>query len=469
MLWCVVCLLTGCSTPDFLPDPVLVVQPTDSDDFDAITARGTLIVLTENSSVSFYLYRGQSMGYDYEMVNAFARDHGLKLEVRILDDLNAMFDRLQRGDGDVIACNLNITETRKTNAAFTEPLFSTRQVLVQRKVKGASANAVDEKGHITEWNQLDGAEVYVHTMSTASHNLSLNAALHGARPVVIDPSGSLSSERLIKLVAEGQIDYTVADENLAKLNATYYPNLDIDFAINEPQDVAWAVRKEADSLLAALNHWILNRANHRKQSYIHHKYFTAVKSQQQRVQSRYSSLEGRHISEFDEAIRRHSRDLKWDWRLLAAMIYRESRFNPEARSWAGAFGLMQLMPATGERFGIDTTHTREANIGAGVAYLRYLDRYWKKYINDPDERVNFVLASYNVGPGHVQDARVIARHLEKNPNLWFNNVADCLLLKSDNEYRTLEGVKHGYCRCSDPVNYVVDVRSKFAEYLALGW
>ncbi len=434
--------------------------PSFSEDFDAIRQRGKLVVLTENTSVSFYLYRGQGMGYDYELIRNFARDHELTLEVKVLDDLNAMFERLAQGDGDIIACNLNATHERETLAAFTAPLFSTRQVLVQRKSE-------DSLAFVSDWRHLNGKEVYVHTISTGHANLEAAAALHGVKPSIIDPSGNLSSEKLIRLVAEGQIDYTVADENLARLNATYYPNLDISFPISEAQDVAWAVRHDADTLLAELNAWILNPQNQRRLKYTYHKYFESVKSQQARVQSAYSSLDGKRISEYDDAIQRNSRSLQWDWRLLAALIYEESRFNPEARSWAGAFGLMQLMPATAERFGIDTTQLREANIKAGVAYLRYLDRYWKKHIEDPDERINFILASYNVGPGHVQDARAIAMQIGKDPKLWFNNVADCLLLKADPEYYHLDGVRHGYCRCTGPVNYVSDVQRKFAEYRAL--
>lgn len=435
-------------------------QSAFSEDFDAIQRRGKLVVLTENTSVSFYLYRGQGMGYDYELIRSFAHAHDLTLEVKVLDDLNAMFERLAQGDGDIIACNLNATPEREPLAAFTTPLFSTRQVLVQRKSK-------DSLAFVSDWRHLNGKEVYVHTISSGHANLEAAAAQHGVAPTIIDPSGNLSSEKLIRLVAEGQIDYTVADENLARLNATYYPNLDVSFAITEEQEVAWAVRRDADTLLAELNTWIGDPKNNRRLKFTYHKYFEAVKSQQARVQSAYSSLDGKRISEYDEAIRAHSRSLQWDWRLLAAMIYEESRFNPEARSWAGAFGLMQLMPATAERFGIDTTQLREANIKAGVAYLRYLDRYWKKHINDPEERVNFILASYNVGPGHVQDARAIAIQTGKDPDVWFNNVADCLLLKTEPEYHHLEGVKHGYCRCADPVNYVSDVQRKFAEYRAL--
>lgn len=438
-------------------------------DLPELKAKGTLTILTENTSASFYLFRGQGMGYDYELLRAFAKDHGLHLEIKILDDLNTMFERLNSGDGDIIACNLTASADRLDKVSFTEPLNETRQVLVQRKPKGyrsMNREALADSLILT-WDQLRGREVYVHQFSTFHKQLIDRTLTERNGPEVIQASGNISSEQLIRLVAEGQIDHTIADENVALLNASYYPNLDVSFALSEPEPIAWAVRISADSLRIALNTWITDPRTERKRKFLYHKYFLATKDQHARVKSAYSSLEGGRISEYDSAIRKYSAQLNWDWRLLAAMIYQESRFNPDARSWAGAFGLMQMMPATAERFGIDTTHTGEANIKAGVAYIKYLDRYWKKSIEDPSERVNFILASYNVGPGHVEDARTIAEHIGKNPNVWLNNVADGMLMKQENNLGDIPGIRHGYCRCTEPVNYVRNVISKYQEYQSL--
>ena len=438
-------------------------------DLPDLQEKGTLTVLTENTSASFYLFRGQAMGYDYELLRAFAKDHGLNLEVKLLDDLNAMFDQLNQGEGDIIACNLTASPARLDRVSFTQPLSETRQVLVQRKPEGYRSMSKSQISDslITTWNQLNAREVYVHAFSTFHKQLVDRKEAEGIGPEIIQASGNITSEQLIRLVAEGQIDHTIADENMALLNASYYPNLDVSFALSEPEPIAWAIRKDADSLRLALDAWITDQATARKRKFLYHKYFLATKDQAARVMSAYSSLDGGKISEYDDAIRKFSAELDWDWRLLAAMIYQESRFNPEARSWAGAFGLMQMMPATAERFGIDTTHTREANIKAGVAYLKYLDRYWRKTVEDPNERVNFILASYNIGPGHIEDARVIAEHIGKDPNVWGNNVADCLLLKHDGTYADIPGIRHGYCRCTEPVNYVRNVFSKYREYQSI--
>lgn len=435
-------------------------------DLPEIRKRGKLVLLTENSSTSYYLYRGQGMGFDYELVRAFARDQNLELEVRILEDLNDMFDLLRKGKGDLIACNLAVRAERDELANFTTPLTETRQVLVQRKPEKwhlLSAEALDDT-LVRSWNELEGREIYVHEYSSFNQNMRRRLAADSVGVELIEASGNIDTEQLIRLVAEEQIDLTVADENVALLNQTYYPELDIAYAVSEEEPIAWAVRKDADSLLVALNQWIEEKGTRRRIAYSYKKYFEASKDQHARVKSPFSSLSGKGISEFDPVIQRYSGKIEWDWKLLAAMIYQESRFNPEARSWAGAFGLMQLMPQTAKRFGIDTTDTREQNIRAGVDYIKYLDNFWRNRIHDPQERIKFILASYNVGPGHVQDAQRIAQYLGKNPYIWDNNVAEGLLLKSDQTYLALEGVKYGYCRGKEPYEYVKKVMIQYTMY-----
>jgi membrane-bound lytic murein transglycosylase F len=435
-------------------------------DLDAIRQRGKLVVLTENSSSSYYLYRGQPMGYDYEMLNDFAKSEGLALEIIVMEDLNDMFDHLHSGKGDLIACNLTVTSERKDKVEFTKPLLTTRQVLVQRKPnKWYDLKASQlEDSLIRDLKELADLDIYVHEYSSFYSRLQSVQDEIGKDINIISASGNIDSEQLIRLVAEGQIPYTVADENVALLNQTYYPQLDVKMPISFEQDIAWALRPNSSELLAALNDWIGSAVGQRKLTFAHKKYFESSKDQKDRTQSEYSSLNGNGISLFDDAIKKESQRLEWDWRLLASMIYHESRFNPNARSWAGAFGLMQLMPNTAERFGIDSTASSSANIKAGVSYLKYLEKFWEKRVPDRNERLKFILASYNVGPGHVLDAQKIATYLNKNPQIWENNVADCLLLKSQSEYFTLDVVKHGYCRGEEAYKYVKRIMNTYQHY-----
>jgi membrane-bound lytic murein transglycosylase F len=193
------------------------------------------------------------------------------------------------------------------------------------------------------------------------------------------------------------------------------------------------------------------------------KYFKARTQHKNRVLSEYSSLGGDKISPFDDIIKKESERLKWDWKLLAAIIYQESKFVPDAESWTGAGGLMQLIPETAERFGADSIGDPAQNIHAGVSFLVSLEKYWAQEIPDTNARIPFILASYNVGLGHMLDALRLTEKHGENKYDW-EEVQDYLALKADPEYYKDEVVKHGYCRGAEPVNYVKEILALWSHY-----
>lgn len=438
-------------------------------DFNEIKKRGKLVLLTENTSTSYYLYRGQAMGYDYELVKSFCKAHGLELETKVIGDMNQMFELLNKGEGDMIACNLVITSERLQKVKFTVPLAETKQVLVQRRPDGWKRMKKKQLRDSIIGSALDlvGEEVHVHAYSSFySRLLNLQEEVGGHIHIVQAP-GDIDSEELIRMVADGEIKRTVADQNVAQLNNTYYPNLDIDCEISFPQKIAWAVRPNADSLLYELNSWLVQKSNSSRLAYTYDKYFKSSKSQKKRVESEFSSFAGKRISVYDDALRAEGEKIGWDWRMLAAMVYQESRFDPNADSWAGAFGLMQLMPVTGARFGIDSTMREERNIEAGVKFLGYLENLWDDKVPDSLERVKFILASYNVGQGHVLDAMKLADELGLEDEIWDDNVEKALALKSNPKYYSMDVVRHGYCRGGDATEYVQKVLTQYQHYLSL--
>jgi membrane-bound lytic murein transglycosylase F len=178
----------------------------------------------------------------------------------------------------------------------------------------------------------------------------------------------------------------------------------------------------------------------------------------------YGSPDERIISPWDYKIKSISDSLKWDWRLLASLIYQESRFDPNVRSWAGACGLMQVMPETGKNFGIDIMVSPENNLKAGMLYINYLQDFFNKKIQDSTERLKFILAAYNAGAGNIMDAMKLAEKNGKNPLLWDENVAIWLQKKSEPEYYNDPVVKNGYCRGDEPVKFVSQVLERYSEY-----
>ena len=182
------------------------------------------------------------------------------------------------------------------------------------------------------------------------------------------------------------------------------------------------------------------------------------------VKSDYYSLNTGKVSEYDDMIRKFSASIKWDWRLLASLICQESHFDPNVESYAGAYGLMQIMPVTGRNFGIDITSSPENNMKAGILYINWLHSIFGPKIFDENERLNFILAAYNAGPGHVLDAMKLAEKNGMDPQKWDGNVALWLLKKSDPQYYNDIVVKNGYFRGTESVNFVSEVRKRFERY-----
>jgi membrane-bound lytic murein transglycosylase F len=430
-----------------------------------IKEAGEIVAVTDYNSTNYFIYRGKPMGYQYDLLKRYAKHLGAELKIKVNKNLHESFDLLQRGECDILAYNLTITEERKKNITFTEPYAQTRQVLVQRKPDGwrSMSDRKIDQNVIRNQLELKGKVVYVRANSSYEQRLrNLSEEIGGGIKII--EKKDYTEEQLIALVARGEIDYTVCDENLAKVNRTYYPNIDVKTAISFPQSLAWGVPKGADSLLLSLNKWIKDFKSTLDYAMIYNKYFKNRKSALIRKSDYYTISSGK-ISPYDDLFREYSKLIDWDWRLIASLAYQESRFNPTARSWAGAYGLMQLMPSVINRFGVEDKSSPEQSIMGGVKLLRWLKKQLKtKGVKGEKELRKFMLASYNVGLGHVLDAKRLAKKYGDNPNKWDNNVEEFILKKSDPEYYNDEVVYYGYCRGSETYNYVRQILDRYEHY-----
>ncbi len=231
------------------------------------------------------------------------------------------------------------------------------------------------------------------------------------------------------------------------------------------QDIAWSVRKDGNSaLLDELNDWLVKFKATRDYAMIEKKYFKGARSASM-ASSEFFATETGKVSPYDDIIRHYSDSIGWDWRLVAALIYQESGFNPSITSPRGAYGLMQVMPATGKHFGLDVTRSVDNNIYAGVRYLRLLNTIFDDKVPNPDERIKFILASYNAGHGHILDAIKLAEKSGLDPGIWDNNVALCLERKSDPAFYDDPVVKNGRLKQGVAVNaYVSDILERYEHY-----
>ncbi|MBN1388315.1 MAG: transporter substrate-binding domain-containing protein [Bacteroidales bacterium] len=433
-------------------------------DLDAIREQGKLVALTDFNSISYFIYRGEPMGFQFELLREFADYLQIELEIITENDLSLSFEMLNKGEVDLLALNLTISNERKKVVKFTHPISQTRQVLVQKRPENWRQMTKDEIDDLLVRNLLDLADKTVYVQSGSSYAQRMKNLQNEIGDTIHIVEVPLEVEELITLVAEGGINYTVSDENIALVNRTYYPDIDLETPVSFEQNLAWAVRiNGSDKLLAELNKWIDGFKGTERYALLYAKYFENSRSKQI-VQSDYFSLGTANISRWDNYFKKYSDSIGWDWRLLASLVLQESRFDPDAQSWSGAYGLMQLMPSTGEQFGIDIFSSPENNIKAGIKYIQWLQELFEDKVPDEQERIKFILASYNVGPGHVLDARQLARKNGRDPELWDDNVAYYLLRKSDPEFYHDPVVEHGFCRGEEPYNYVIEVLDRYDHY-----
>ena len=432
---------------------------------EEIQERGKLIAVTNYNANDYFVYRGEPMGYQFEKLKMFTEFLGIGLEIRVARDIPEAIRMVNSGEGDLVAMGMTVTKERKKKLGFTEPFFQTRQMLVQRKPdnwrKMATYDEI-ERHLIREVKDMADITVYIQNGTVYDQNLEYLSELVGEDiEVLTDPV--LKTDQLIALVAEGKVPYTICDENLAQLYEKIYPDLDIKTAVSFPQQIAWAVKKSSDSLRMAINYWQREFDKTLTANYLYNKYFVSPRSAIMAM-SEYSSTSGGKISAYDEILQQISGKYDIDWLLMASLIYQESQFDPNVVSFKGAFGLMQFMPATAQIFGIDSTSSPADQIDAGIRYLRQLDAELPKEIKDPQERIKFILAAYNVGIAHVYDARRLAEKNGKDPNVWTENVDYFILNKSNPKYYRDEVVRYGYARGEETYNFVREILDRYGHY-----
>lgn len=416
---------------------------------------GVLVALTLNSSISYFDYRGEPMGFQYELAKQFAQSLGLKLEMKTAKNTADLVHMLLQGEGDLIAYPLPVTKEFKDSVNFCGEDIITHQVLVQR-------NAGKNFKPIKDVTELIGKEVYAKPGKHLNRLINLDKELGGGILIHRVDNDSITKEDLLMQVANGTIDFAVSDNDLARLNKTYYPNLNIDLAISFDQKSSWAVRKTSPLLSEAANQWHKENAVSPAYKASTKRYFEISK---RTPHGSILSLKDGKISHFDHLFKQYASEIGWDWRVLASLAYTESNFDTTAVSWAGAKGLMQLMPKTAHAMGVPVgkEHDAEESIKAASKYLAIMARSFSK-ITDPEEKVKFILGSYNAGIGHIFDAMALAEKYGKNKYVWDNNVAEYILLKSNEEYYNDPVCKNGYFRGRETYNFVREILARAEVY-----
>ena len=422
-------------------------------DWKAITEKGVLRVITSNNPASYFMWRGELMGFDYDLIRHFAKQNNLRVSVKVEDSPTAMLEALQAGEGDLIAASMTRTDDREQQGWA----FSKRYLEINEQLIGQAADTP-----LGSLDDLAGRSVAVGSDSAFLETLQ-NLQQGGLKFDIVTVDG-MTTEQLIDAVANGVYDLTMADSHLAAMESTYRDDIAVLYQFEPAKDIAWGLRPEQAALKAQLDKYITRNYRGLFYNVTYNRYFKEKKTIATHVE--YRVTPGKDISPFDALVKDESLKYGLDWRLITSQMYQESRFNPKARSFAGAQGLLQVMPRTGSQFGYSNLTNPENGVSAGLAYMDWLEQRFPARL-DLAEKLYFTLAAYNAGHGHVEDARRLAQRIGKDPDKWFGNVEQAMLLLSKPQYA--RQARYGYVRGSEPVKYVREIKNRYLGYVeALG-
>ena len=426
-------------------------QQAFTDDLPGLKERGRLRMLTRNNAMTYFIHRGLQVGFEYELIKKFAAQHGLRLEIVIPDNHAELLTYLNEGKGDVVAAAMTITSEREKQAAFTQPYNEVDELVVVR-ADDYSLNRLED---------LAGRAIHVRASSSFYTTLmALKDSIAGLQVELLPED--LETEDILAGVEEGRYDLTLCDSNLLDVELAYGRQLKAAFSI-KPTVLGWAVRQDNPALRAALNQYVREEKDGLFFNMMKKRYFKNKRTIAKAKDSLRVDLSGR-LSPYDDMVKKYARQYGLDWRLITAQMYQESKFQPQATSWVGARGLMQIMPTTGHELGFTDLYDPEESIHAGVKYMSQLVSRLDPQI-PVEERTRFALAAYNVGYGHVLDARRLAREKGWNPNRWFGHVEQAMKLLANPAY--YKRMRYGFCRGGQPVHYVGNIQNMYDAYVGM--
>lgn len=420
-------------------------------DLDTIERKGKITVLIDNSALSYFEWRGKNMGFEFEILDSFAKSLGLKLEVKVMQNQKDFLTSINNGEGDVIACNQAVTLSAKKNMDFSIPFYSTHQVLIQRKNNDSIL--------IKEPSKLANKKIYVVKGTAYELKLQQLSDELGEKIDCRFLETAPNTEDLIEMVAAGKINYTIANENLGRISQELHENLNTQTIISATQNIAFGLRKNNPKLKQRLDRFLSVYCKSMQFSELKLRYFDYMKVS---PVIEITPLKKGNISPFDNFFIAAAKKYGWDWKILAAISCKESNFNPNARGLGGAFGLMQFMPRTGASYGVNPSSTPEEQINAAMTMINKVYLSWAS-IPDTEQRLKFMLASYNAGRGHIDDAKRLAIKYGLNPQIWDENVQVMVKNLADPTYYRDPLVKCGAYR-GPASSYATKVYQKYLSW-----
>lgn len=439
---------------------VTVTEPVDRS-FADIKNSGTLRMITRYSSNTYFLHQGIEWGFEYELVNEFAKEHDLALDILVVGSDENPYDMLNSGEGDIIAANYTITPERGQYVDFTRAYNVVNQVLVYSEDIENPPQTIEEHAM---------RDIPISVRRNSSYYLRLRELQKNLEELRINiVPNEKDTESLLFDVSNGTYQATVADDNIFQASSKYMSGLVKGATISENDTIAWAIRKNAPEFKTQLNRFLYKHFRFsgpdepaRRSTFLNvlrKRYFEEGPQIADYYNPESKIEKSGIISPYDDMIKQLADSANINWLMISSMVAQETKFNPESKSWAGAIGLMQVIPRFSEVDDHKLLYDEEINLREGIRIIsEHLDHY--SYM-DSTNQWSFALAAYNAGQGHVADARRLAIDQNKNPNEW-ENASDALLKLMRRKY--YKNARYGFCRGIETVRYVQEVMNRHRTY-----
>lgn len=433
-------------------------RPLVERDLEAILP-DTLRLLVLRDPLSWEEHPRGPTGLEYELLLRFAASLPVPVRAIPMDHPDSMLLALQRGVGDVIAAQASPRRDQRSWVAWSEPYATVRPVVARLREDPQVPRPPPAAG-----DSLPADTAWSHWSPFAGPRQRWDPALKAAPP--LHPLPTATPEDLLVEVLLGRAGAALISDAQARQEAGRFPPLEFSAPVGAARQLCFVLRRNAPRLRRRLDAWLQDPAQQQAVAALQERYGKALPKPGPLRTRKVVPITGDSISPFDAAFQHHGTQLPWGWELLAAMAYKESRFDSTVASHKGAQGIMQIMPRTAERLGLGPDDAMADHIGAAVRYLNKLDTLWRRMVPDREQRLRFVLASYNAGPGHIIDAQRLAEQLGLDPQRWEQNVERAVLLKAKPRFYQRPGLRNGYCNGRQVFHYVREVLGLYRQVKA---
>ncbi|NVJ61303.1 MAG: membrane-bound lytic murein transglycosylase MltF [Gammaproteobacteria bacterium] len=420
-------------------------QDTQLNKLEQIKKSGILRIATRNSPTTYYIQNESAAGVEYELATAFAERLGVTPVFVAEDNLSDIFNALDTGRADIAAAGLTASSERKKHYLFGPPYQEISAKLVFKQGKSWPRH----------FGQLDGD---LRVIANSSHAHMLLDVKKEFSNLSWRETEEHTPEELLDMVLDETIDYTITDSVELNLNRRFKTELAIAFTVGDPQQLAWALPKNNDySLLQEVVQFFGQQQQQGTVAQVIDQYYGHVDDFDYVGAKAFMEAAQSELKDFEGYFKQAGNSTELDWRLLAAMGYQESHWNPKARSHTGVRGMMMLTKNTAKQLGIKSRLDPQQSIDGGAEYFKLMHSRIPERISEPD-RTWLALAAYNIGWGHLEDARVITERQGGDPDKWVDVKERLPLLKQKKYYKQ---TKYGYARGDEPVHYVTNIRRYF--------